>query len=85
VTPRARILFFSDITPRAAVILPIQGLVRKVRAEAVFTLVDGAHAPGQVPLRLEEWGMSTTATATSGCGRNHARPLVLTVQLEINY
>jgi isopenicillin-N epimerase len=56
VSPRTRVLFFSHLTSPTALIFPAKELCRRARAAGLLSIVDGAHALGQLPLDLEDLG-----------------------------
>jgi isopenicillin-N epimerase len=58
VTDRTRLLLIDHITSPTGIVQPIGPLVQSLRARGIETLVDGAHAPGMVPLALASLGVA---------------------------
>jgi isopenicillin-N epimerase len=52
----AQLLFVSHITSATGLVLPIREICDMARARGVLTVVDGAHAPGMIPVNIRSIG-----------------------------
>ena len=57
ITSRTRMLVVDHVVSGSSLILPIAAIGAVCRARGVATLVDGAHAPGMIPLDLPSLGV----------------------------
>ena len=80
-TERTRVLYFSQVTSGTGLVLPVQQIVARARELGLVTVVDGAHAPAQVPVDLAALGADYYSgnahkwlTAPKGAGFLHVRP-----------
>lgn len=81
VSGRTRAVYLSHVTSSTALVLPVAEICDEARRRGLLSIVDGAHAPGQVPLDLNHLGADVYAgnfhkwmCAPKGSGFLWARP-----------
>jgi len=77
--PKTRLAIFDHITSAGAVVLPVSEMAALCRARGIPVAIDGAHAPGQVPLdvpalgvdwyvgNLHKWAFAAKGTGVIWC------------------
>jgi isopenicillin-N epimerase len=53
-TPKTKAIFISHITSATALILPVKEICEIAKSKGLITIVDGAHAPAQVDVKINE-------------------------------
>ncbi len=56
VSERTRLVLFDHIVSQNGFVLPVAEIIEALNERGIMSLVDGAHAPGMVPLDLESLG-----------------------------
>ena len=81
ITPKTRLAVIDHVTSETALVLPVTRLIALFRSHGVPVLVDGAHAPGMIPLALDDLGADwylgnghKWLCAPKGCAFLCARP-----------
>lgn len=54
ITKRTRVLFFCHVTSATGLVFPVRELCALAREHGILSVVDGAHAPGMVPVDLKK-------------------------------
>ncbi len=80
-SPRTRLVFLSHITSVTALVLPVALICARARDRGIVTIVDGAHALGQLELDVTAIGADFYAgnchkwlQSPKGCGFLYAAP-----------
>nr|WP_314259931.1 aminotransferase class V-fold PLP-dependent enzyme [uncultured Devosia sp.] len=55
-TDRTKVLFLSHITSPTALLFPIEPAIAEARRRGIWSVIDGAHTPGHIPLSLDAMG-----------------------------
>jgi isopenicillin-N epimerase len=81
VTSNIKIIFLSHIASSTATIFPLEKIIQFAKTKNIITIIDGAHAPGQIPLQLDSLGADFYAgnlhkwlCAPKGAGFLYANP-----------
>jgi isopenicillin-N epimerase len=54
VSSKTKLVLLDHITSQTGLIFPIREIIQQLQAQGIDTLIDGAHAPGMLPLNLRE-------------------------------
>jgi isopenicillin-N epimerase len=58
ITPRTQLVLLDHVVSQTAYVMPIPAIATALKAQGIDTLIDGAHAPGMLPLHLDDWDVT---------------------------
>jgi isopenicillin-N epimerase len=56
VTPQTKLVLLDHVVSQTGCVLPIESIIQRLNAQGIESLIDGAHAPGMLPLDLTALG-----------------------------
>ncbi len=56
VTSQTRLLLIDHVTSPTGIVVPLEKIISEMKSRGILVLVDGAHAPGMIPLNLDKLG-----------------------------
>jgi len=81
ITENTKVIFLSHIASSTADIFPVEKIIQFAKSKNIVTVIDGAHAPGQILLNLDSLNADFYAgnlhkwlCAPKGAGFLYARP-----------
>lgn len=54
VNEKTKVIFISHITSPTALVFPVEKICERAQEKSILCIVDGAHAPGQIPVDLTQ-------------------------------
>jgi isopenicillin-N epimerase len=63
ITPKTRVLAFAHVQASDGTVMPVRELCTLARSKGIFTVVDGALAPGMLDLRIADLGCDAYAAS----------------------
>ncbi|MEL7034132.1 MAG: aminotransferase class V-fold PLP-dependent enzyme [Cyanobacteria bacterium J06592_8] len=56
ITPRTQLVLIDHVSSQTGLIFPLKTLIQELNSRGIDSLVDGAHVPGMLPIKLSEIG-----------------------------
>jgi isopenicillin-N epimerase len=56
ITQSTKVMYLSHITSPTALRLPVKQICQRAKEKGIFTVIDAAHSPGQIPVDLQDLG-----------------------------